>query len=200
MVNDSKKSNSHELDELRKRLAELENLLRTASGEKDDDESKIQMDEYISVMSLIPYNLNLCTKEGGQGNVKKFTKFGEVKRILYKDLVDILEVNSNFLEAGYFYILHPSLIRRHGLDDIYSKILTKEKIDEILSTSSEESVELYNSANERQQEIIIELLIDKIKADPSSVNLNVIDRLSRVSKVDIMKKVEDLNQIELPRE
>lgn len=181
-----------QLELLKKQLAALQSQMGV-SEEEDiiEEEKNISPDTYIRVMSLVPYSLNLATKSGGQGSVKKFTKFGEVKRILYRDLVDIMEVHRNFLESGYFYILNPDVIRYHGLDDAYNQILTKEKIDEILDTKSEESAELYLTANTKQQEIIVQLLIDKLKVNPDSVNLNVVDRISRLSKVDISKKAED---------
>ena len=180
-------------------IAELSGKLETEKQKamafieqpEEVEDIKIQQDEYIPVMSLLPYNLNLTTKEGGQGSVKKFTKFGEVKRIIYKDLVDILEVHPEFMEAGYFYILHPGFIRHHGLNDVYSKILTKDKIEEILLANTEECVTLYSSANSGQQEIIIQLLVDKVRDNPNSLNLNMIDKISRVSKVDIIKRAED---------
>jgi len=176
-----------EVDALKARIAELEGI------DKKEDTNKIQLDEYIPVMSLIPFRLNLSTKEMGQGDIKKFTKFGEVKSILYKDLVDIIEVHSNFMEAGYFYILDPRVIRQHGLDETYSKILTKEKIEEILfnNTNTEHCVDLYNSANPEQQRIIVTLLGSQLKENPSSVNLYTVDRISRLSNVDITKKAEE---------
>lgn len=186
-----------ELSTLRARIVELEsknNRKNEESKETKDEEAKeikIQQDDYIPVMSLLPYALNLSTKEGGQGNIKKFSKFGEIKRILYNDLVEILEVHPNFLEAGYFYILNPDVVRHHGLDDIYSKILTKDKIEKILSTKSEDSMLFYKSANPQQQETIIEMLIDIVRDDPDKVDLNMIDRISRESKIDIVKKAED---------
>ena len=175
-----------EIEALRARIAELEN------GEKKED-NKIQLDEYIPVMSLIPYRLNLSTKEMGMGDIKRFIKFGEVKNILYKDLVDIMEVHSNFMEAGYFYILDPRVIRQQGLDEVYSKILTKEKIEEILTNNSnpEHCASLYNSANEEQQKIIVQLLIDKIKGNSDSVNLNTVEKISKLSKTDILKRAEE---------
>ena len=177
MKNESKTEALSEIDILRARLAELE--------EKEITEEKIQQDEYISVMSLIPFNLNLSTKEGGQGSVKKFTRFGEIKKIIYKDLMDIIDAHPNFLEDGYFYIMHPGFIRQHGLDEIYSKILTKEKIEKILETNSDECVALYESATPKQQTIIVQMLINKMHENPDSVNLNIVDRISRISKVDI---------------
>lgn len=169
-----------------------------ASKKEDiiEDPVAIQGSDYIRVMNLLNYRLNLCTKENGQGKVFKFDKFGQVKKILYSDLVDILEVHANFLEAGYFYILNPTLIRLHGLNEIYAKILTKEKIEQILSAQSDECLALYSSANEGQQEIIIQHLIDKVRDNPDSVNLNVIDRISRLSKIDISKIAEEGKRFE----
>lgn len=158
--------------------------------------SRIPLDEYIPVMSLLPYRLNLPTKEGGNGDIKRFTKFGEVKNIMYKDLVDIMEVNRSFMEAGYFYILNPTVVRQHGLDEVYSKILTKEKIEEILNTNSENCIHLYQIANDEQQKIIIQLFIDRIKENPDSVNLNTVDKISRLSKTDILKRAEESKTLE----
>ena len=179
-----------EIAALEARIAELTKQLESSRVIEPEDD-KIQLDEYIPVMSLLPFSLNLSTKEMGQGNVKKFTKFGEVKRILYKDLVDIMEAAPQFLAAGFYYILDPRVIRAHGLDEIYSKILSKEKIEDILSANSEEGLSLYNSANEEQQKVIVDLMVNKLVEDPKSINLNIIDSISRASGIKIMDKVED---------
>jgi hypothetical protein len=174
---------------------ELKNQKSSSAKSESTKKQKLHLDDSIPVMSLLPYSLNLSTKEGGQGNVKKFTHFGEIKKILYKDLIDIMEVNSNFMQSGYFYILSPDVIREHGLDEIYSKILTKEKIDEILQTNSAESVSLYESANDAQKEIIISLLIEKIHTNPDSVDFNMIDRISRAANIDIRKKAQEESDV-----
>ena len=179
-----------EIEDLKAQIAELKRQQITTTLEEFVDD-KIQLDDYISVMSLLPFTLNLSTKEGGQGNIKKFTKFGEVKRILYKDLVDIMDANPQFLSAGFYYILDPRVIRAHGLDEVYSKILSKEKIEDILSANSEEGLSLYNSANEEQQKVIVDLMVNKLVEDPKSINLNIIDSISRASGIKIMDKVED---------
>jgi len=186
-----------EVEALKARLAELEPTIDTVEPEMgkrtiETGRNKVLLDDYVPVMSLLPYRLNLSTKEGGQGDVKKFTKFGEVKNILYKDLVDIIEVNRTFMESGYFYILDPLVIRQHGLDEVYSKILTKEKIEEILNNiNTEYCIDLYNSSNSNQQKVIVQLLIEKVKNDSGSVNLYTVDRISRLSKIDIAQKAEE---------
>lgn len=161
----------------------------------EENYEKTKLDDMIPVMSLLPYTLNLSTKEQGQGSTKKFTRFGEIKQILYKDLIDILDNHANFLEAGFFYILSPAVIKQHGLGDVYSKILTKEKMDELLSLKTEECLSIYSSANDKQKEILIELVIDKVRDNPESINLNLVDRLSRLSKVEIVKRAEDEREI-----
>lgn len=178
-----------EIAALKAKIEELENK-KGITNDKQHTE-KIDSDSYISVMSLLPYPLNLSTKEGGQGNIKRFTKFGEVKRILYRDLVDIMEANPSFLNSGFYYILDPRVIRFHGLEETYSRILSKDKIEEILSANSEKALELYNSANEEQQKIIIDIMVEKLVKDPKSVSLTIIDAISRASGVKIMEKVED---------
>jgi hypothetical protein len=200
-------SQKNELDSLRAQLARIESNMSSSSSilsVEEESEKKIQLDDFISVMSLLPYNLNLSTKQitagAGQGNVKKFTRFGEVKQIMYKDLVDIMEVNANFLNAGYFYIMDTRIIRQHDLGEVYSKILTKEMLDKVIGANSDESVTLYNSANEKQQEVIVEILIDKVRDNPDLVNMNVIDKISRASKVDISRRASDLRELDSLKE
>lgn len=184
-----------ELKNLRARVAELEQQQEEENSMKSL--GKVPLDTYVPVISLLPYRLNLSTKEGGQGDIKKFTKFGEVKNILHKDLVDIIEVNRSFMEAGYFYILDPAVIRQHGLDEVYSKILTKEKIEDILdNANTEHCVKLFESTNPDQQRVIVQLFVDKMKADSESVNLYTVDRISRLSGIDIPKRAEEEKELQ----
>jgi hypothetical protein len=174
-----------ELEALKARIAELE-------GSKPDEEErgKIQLDDLISVMSLLHYPLNLSTKERGQGDIFKFEYFGQIKKILYSKLLSILEVHNNFMEYGYFIILDERVIKSHGLQEAYSKILTKEKIDRIL-TGSAGAVELYKSCNEEQQRVIVSMMIEKLRDNPEATDLNVVDQLSRVSGTNIAKSAEE---------
>jgi hypothetical protein len=163
----------------------------------DEEEVVISPTEYIKVMSLLPYRLNLCTKEKGQGKVFKFDKFGQVKKILYTDLLDILEVNSNFLEAGYFVILNPKVVRAHGFDELYSNVLTKDKIEQIL-LGTDESVALYTSASETQRKTIIDIIEQKLIENPDSLNLNFVDKISRISGINLAQKADEAREMLKP--
>lgn len=195
------KTQREEIDELREELSQLKGLLKQSTEEAlnprqevqtipSEQEVVLRADDYINIMSLVPYHLNLATAPFGQGVVKRFIKFGETKRILYSELTSILENHRNFIEEGLFYILDSRVVRQHGLDDIYSRILTKERIEEILEAGEDVSVELFAQTSRKQQEIIVQMLIEKI-ARGEYVNLNVIDKISRIYQTNIVEAAEE---------
>lgn len=173
---------------LRARLAELE----TEDAEQDEVES-IPLDKYIKVMSLLDYSLNLTTQSQGKGKKFRFSKFGEVKQIMYKDLVDILEVQAAFLQAGYFLILDRKVVRTQGLDEAYKHILTKERIEDVLNGSANFE-ELFNACPVEQKEVVISMVIDKLRDNPNALDLNVVDKLSRLSGVEIIRRAREARE------
>jgi hypothetical protein len=129
--------------------------------EGEEEEIDIRPDKYITVINLTPGELNLSTLPGGRGKPFSFRSFGEKKRILYSNLVDVMEANPRFLEDGYYYIADKKVITKHGLNDVYLSILTKDAIEKIFSDSisEQDAAALYKSANKNQQETIINLLV-----------------------------------------
>lgn len=193
--NYEKKSEVNETELLKQQLAELnrkfELLLTTKQQESkanDDEENKLSSDEYIKVMSLCPHQLNLSTQRGDK-NPFVFNKFGEVKRILYSDLAKIIRNHDNFVRDGSFVILDKRVIRTHGLDDAYEKILTKENFEKILSGNDSDAINLFKNANSSQQEYIVQVYIKKA-VDGEEIDLNLIDRMSRVVGYSINDKIE----------
>jgi len=176
---------------------EIQNAILQSKLEEDDyteEEISVSPTEYIKVMSLLPYRLNLCTKDKGQGNVYKFDKLFQTKRIIYSDLAGILESQRHFLENGSFVILNKKVIRLNGLEEYADLVLSKEKIEEIL-TGSSEGIALYSSANESQQLMIVDMLIEKMVQDVNQVDLNLVDKISRISKINISEKAEDSRRL-----
>ena len=180
----------------KKEIAELKAKIKEMESQNNmDSNEKILLDEYISVMSLLPYTLVLSTQAMGRGITKRFEKFGEIKKILYKDLVDMMEISQNFMKSGFYYILDQRVIRAHGLDEYYDKILTKEKIEEIMQSDAKSGLELYKSANAGQQKVIVGLLIEKLVENPDAVDMNLVDSISRESDVNITERVQFTNAL-----
>jgi len=188
--------------ELMKMINELKEKINSMETEKSKDknipvsnEEKINSDDYIKVMSLNPYELNLTTERNGRGKIFSFKDFGEVKNILYGDLVLIIETHGSFLNQGRFVVLDQRVIRRHGLDESYGKLLTKENFELILdgrlsdnsSGNQSDAVKLFESANDVQREAVSQIFVDKILAE-EDVDLNFLDRLSRIINYSIVDK------------
>jgi len=193
----SKDDLTNELEALKKKIAKLESeqkdLVITERNEGYSDD--IRLDEYIKVISLTPYGLSLSTQPKGTGKVVNFKKFGESKRVLYKDLVDIMDNHTeytNFLEEGYYYIADERVIRRHGLEELYERLLTKEKIEQIINGHSDADA-LFRAANNIQKTFICDIIIGKMSRN-ETVDLNLVETLSIIADVDIKAKATEVKE------
>ena len=185
--------------ELLERLAKLEAMILSQQSKEipviEDTadpifENDIRQDEYINVVSLCDMRLTLSTEGYGKGRLFSFAKFGDKKRILYSDLARIIESHAKFLEGGYFYILDPRVIRVHGLDDVYEKLMTKEQIEKVLEGGGD-VIDIYKSANPRQQEVMQSILVEKLIENLDSLDLNFIDKIARISGVKLVEKAQE---------
>ena len=177
-----------------KAIKEKAKIMEQSSiDEYEEDDIDINPQKYITVISLCSGQLNLSTLPGGKGKVFSFQKFGESKRIMYQNLVDIIEVSPRFLNDGFYYIADKKVIRKHGLNSVYDNLLTKEMIENIFTKAmaEEKASEVYKSANKQQQSVIIDLIVRKLMLDDTNIDMNMVAIISKVSGVDIQKKVDD---------
>jgi hypothetical protein len=121
----------------------------------------------------------------------------EVKRILYRDLADIMENHPAFLEQGLFIILDTDVVRKHGLDEAYEKLLDKKKIEQVLQGNQTDAVNLFKVANPKQQQMIAQMIIDDI-VNERSVDLNFVDRISRIVGYSLQERAENIKQLMKP--
>jgi hypothetical protein len=165
---------------------------QSATDDFEEQEIDIRPDKFVTLVNLCGGELHLSTLPGGKGKTVNFQTFGDKRRVQYSVLIDIMDVLPSFLEKGYYYIADKIVIRKHGLEDIYKKLLTKEVIESIFSPSMTESdaAELYKSANPQQQELIIDLIIQKASGG-KELDMNILNKISNISKVDISEKIKD---------
>lgn len=174
---------------IEQRLRELE--AENAQLRGSESNYGIRLDEYIEVMSLFSGKLNLSTEKLGRGRSFSFSTFGEVKRILYNDLASIFENYRSFMEQGYFYILNERVIRKHGLDDIYDKILNKEMMLKVINCDAKSAVKLYESAPKAQRDIIDGMIVAALRDDNPNMDLNIVAKLSKLADKDLIKLAEE---------
>lgn len=147
---------------------------------------QISPNDMVEVVSLCFDKLNLNTKDHGNGNRYSFEYYGETNRIMFSELVQIKETQRNFARKGYFYINDPSAVRLLGLEEDYKKILTPEKISDILSNSPD-AEKLFKSANPGQQNILVNALVNML-VEEKKVDMNLIYKISQISGVDISQR------------
>jgi len=180
-------------------LQQQNQLLYKPIDEKEDvkenvENTKIPLDDLIEVISLRPEILNLSTDKRGDGKMYTFENFGEKKNILYEYLLQIMEAHPNFLKGGYYYIMDKRVVKRHGLGELYSQILSKEKIEGIINNNFENIVEVFASTNKDQQSVIINMIVDRAIAG-QKIDLNIIDKMTRISEIDIQEIINERKTI-----
>ena len=111
------------------------------------------------------------TSSDGRGVTGRFTKFGQPRFIPYGDLQDMISTDRSFIEDGVVYICDPDVIRNNYLEDAYSKFLTKETIENILSFNINQIKDMVSSTTQSIQETIIDLLVQKINRN-EQVDMN----------------------------
>lgn len=158
------------------------------------EDEMIRLDSYVEVMSLFSGHLLLSTESLGKGRKFKFSKFGEIKRMLYNDLASVMETNQRFMEEGIFYILNERVVRKHGLNDIYEKILNKEQIEKIIQCDPKTAVKFYKQATPSQREVVNGMLIRELKE--GTPDLNIISQLSKLADMDLVKIANESKQLE----
>jgi len=157
----------------------------------DEDDINIRPDKYIRVVSLCPHVLNLSTaKHGNNKKTFRFANLGQEKRIMYQHLVDIIETHPTFTEAGLFYIMNKDVVRRHGLDDAYSEILTNRQMSQVIDDDTDTALGIFNNANERQQSYIAEILETKI-VEGEHVDMNLVYHVGQITGIDVMARAEN---------
>lgn len=187
---------NNEVEQLKALVEQLSKQVGELSKEKKQPVQRnikeISPNSYVKVMSLVGDKLNLSTRPHGKGKTFGFEKFGQVKSMFYSELLDVIENHPNFFSAGYFRVLDENVINAGNYNEVYQKILTKEQM-ELIMANADGAIALFEGANEKQQKVIIQFFIDRI-INGEDVDYNLISNISRISGIDIMKKVQDINE------
>ena len=146
----------------------------------------------IRVLSMFRGSLNLSEDDSGAGKVK-FSKYGEIKTILYSSLINIVNHNRTFAEKGMFYILDKSAVYYLGLKDCYNKLKTKDVLDEICKYDDVDIEKIISDTEKSQIDTMVKNLADRLYAG-EKLDLNKIALISKKSGFDIMNRVKEMEK------
>lgn len=199
--NEEKVSNSSdavELEKLKKENEDLKSQLQmileklSAQEEKAKAEDNLthSQDEIvykeinplklINVVSLTDGGVSLRTAPNG-GKIFRFDKFGHSIPITYTDLQDVIATDRAFIEDGSVYICDEDVVKNNYLEDVYSRFLTVNMINNIFSFPTDKIVEMVSNTTETIQESIISIIVKKINNN-EFVDMNKVDAIGKACK------------------
>lgn len=153
-------------------------------------------DKQIQIVSTTYGRLNLSTNRNrSAGRLLTFDKYGQVKSVMYRELVDIVNAERKFAEQGCFYILDKSAVFFTGLTQDYKKLMNADIMDNILDYSISTIKEIVSVIPETQQKTLSRRLIDKVAKD-ESIDANKIMAISNIVGVKIIEKANELKEIQ----
>lgn len=187
--------------ELKKRLAEMEELIKSLANNKESESEKeiiqkeeiiqdedkyeeIPMHKPIKVMSLFAGGLNLKTSNDSNAQVFRFTFVGQVYPIVYSDLIKVMANQREFFQKGYCMILDKAVVKAHYLEDYYKKFVDGKVINNILEYDVEKIREIFSNVTPTIQQSIVDVIISKINSN-DYVDKNKASVISKIYGNDI---------------
>jgi hypothetical protein len=157
----------------------------------EDDMDDMPPNKWIKVMSLTNNKLSLSTESRGKGKVYNFTEFGQIQNIIYQDLSNIIHNHPEFTRNGVYIIMNPKVVRLHGLEAYYEKILNKDKITGIIDLDKNEIVDRFNSSTVKNQEAIVSILTERLLSG-ENLDLNKVELISNLCGRDINATIKEI--------
>lgn len=194
-----------ENEEMKQQLKNLMEMMASINGKKKNTSleevkcSEFTLEEIpeepspnkmVRIISLCRGSLNLAKDERGVDKLK-FTKYGEIKPVLYSTLIDIVNNNRSFAEKGLFYILDKASVYYLGLSNVYNKLVDNTILDNICNYPDIDIEKIISGMEESQIEVMAKNLSDRIY-NGEKLDLNKINTISRASGIDIMQRVNDM--------
>ena len=145
----------------------------------------------IRVRSLCNGTLNLIY---GDRRFITFNKYGDEVRILYRDLIQIVNMNHKFAEEGYFEIEDASAIYYLGMDYAYNNIIKYNDIENICSYSEDKVRNLIENASDYQKGLVANRVAYQIVSG-KNVDYNKVNMINKLCSVDISKRAENIRSL-----
>ena len=164
--------------------------MRENTIEDDGEIIDIPLNKTVKVINLYFGGLNLKTSESG-GKIFRFNQFGDVRPIIYQDLLQILSLQYRFFTQGYCMILDNDVVKANGLETYYKNILTKKEIENILSYNDKEISDMFSNTTKIIKETIVDILMRKI-INKEYVDHNKVRIISEIYGTDIYELAKNI--------
>lgn len=170
---------------MREQMEQLMKMIEQNNSTQPMVSEVITDDDTVTVISLVPHKLNLCTEWGG-GVVYTFNQMYEAQEIDFGDLKAIVRTNKDMVQNGRFYIADEKAVSKLRLKTYYNRILTPENLQKLLNFQPDKAVEMYSLAPQGQQDTIIEMIEAKLEKG-ETVDANILQQLGKLSGKELLK-------------
>ena len=135
----------------------------------------------------------LCLNVNGSVAIN-FDKYGDIKPVLYSELMNIVNNNRRFAEEGAFYIMDDASVKYLGLSRYYDNILSYDEIESLESYSDDEIRTIVTKISDFQKDVVSLVFANRIYND-EQVDRNKIEVISKACEIDIAKRAREMKQI-----
>lgn len=152
----------------------------------------------IKCISLIFNEINVATGTiADNKNVKSFNfkEYGAIQNIRFDDLSDIVAAYPHTMENGLIYICDKDAVEELGLTEAYSKLCTKEKIDEVSQLNTDIDVDFFVNMETNMRDSIARKIAQSLK-DGNYYDRNRLADINKRCGVDIEQIAKDLEDID----
>lgn len=135
----------------------------------------------------------LCLNVNGSVAIN-FDKYGDIKPVLYSELMNIVNNNRRFAEEGAFYIMDDASVKYLGLSRYYDNILSYDEIESLESYSDDELRTIITKISDFQKDVVSLVFANRIYNN-EQVDRNKIEVISKACEIDIAKRAREMKQI-----
>lgn len=157
----------------------------------EEDYTEPEDGKSIRVRSLFNGTLNLTY---GDRRFVTFNKYGDENRVLYRDLIQIVNMNHKFAEEGYFEIEDASAVYFLGMAYAYNNIIKYKDIENICNYSDDKVKTLIENASDYQKSLVANRVAHQI-VDGKNVDYNKVNLINKLCSVDISKRAESIRSL-----
>lgn len=157
----------------------------------EEDYTEPEDGKSIRVRSLFNGTLNLTY---GDRRFVTFNKYGDENRVLYRDLIQIVNMNHKFAEEGYFEIEDASAVYFLGMAYAYNNIIKYNDIENICSYSDDKVKNLIENASDYQKSLVANRIAHQI-VDGKNVDYNKVNLINKLCSVDISKRADSIRSL-----
>ncbi len=172
----SEKEKNDMMDMIKSLQAQMQLLASTQTGGQVTIKQNEDLTRTVKVTCLIDNTYNLSTEPLGGGKAFTFKKFGETKNIMFTDMQKILEIYKKDFEIGRAILGSKKDYEDLNLGYAYDKVLTLDKMEELISLNDKESIDIILEMNEDMQDDVMNLIAERM-AKGESYDYNRIKEL-----------------------